>query len=235
MSAYPPIADHGLIGDLQTVALVSSAGTVDWWCTPRFDSPSIFGSLLDQAEGGHCHLAVDLDQVPDVTVKQLYLADTATLLTRFMTPDGVGEVADYMVPDPSPEATDRHRLHRTVRVVRGTLPFTLEVRPRFDYGRAPHTLKLLDESTALMQGPGTDLFVQTSAPITLTPDGQDAVARFTLAAGEVAAVVLTADATGGPRPDPLNRERALADFDRCRGFWHDWLHASTYRGRWQGW
>ncbi|MFB6807987.1 glycoside hydrolase family 15 protein [Streptomyces sp. NPDC056387] len=233
MDVYPPIAEHGLIGDLQTAALVSSAGTVDWWCTPRFDSPSLFGALLDRAGGGHCHLAVDPDRIRDVTVKQLYLADTATLVTRFMTPDGVGEVGDYMIPDDSREATDRHQLHRTVRVVRGSLPFVLEVRPRFDYGRAPHTLKLLDDRSALMQGPGTDLFVQTSAPITLVAEGQDAVARFTLTAGEAAAVVLTADATGSPRPDPLSRERALVEFDRCRAYWHDWLRTSTYRGRWQ--
>ncbi|MDT0544356.1 trehalase-like domain-containing protein [Streptomyces lonegramiae] len=60
MNRYPPIADHGMVGDLQTAALVSSEGSVDWWCTPRFDSPSVFASLLDSERGGYCRLAADL-------------------------------------------------------------------------------------------------------------------------------------------------------------------------------
>ncbi|MFJ3923348.1 glycoside hydrolase family 15 protein [Streptomyces sp. NPDC090022] len=231
--AYPPIADHGLVGDLQTAALVSGDGTVDWWCTPRFDSPSVFGSLLDHARGGHCRLTVDRDRVTDVTVKQLYLADTALLVTRFMAPDGVGEVGDFMIPEESGEPSDRHRLHRTVRVVRGRLPFVLECRPRFDYGRAPHTLTLLDDRSALLRGGGTDLFVRASAPLTLVADGADAVARFTLSAGEIATVVLTCDASGGPAPGPPSRESARAAFDDCRSFWARWLRPCTYRGRWQ--
>lgn len=117
MSAYPPIAEHGIVGDLQTAALVSSAGTIDWWCAPRFDSPSIFASLLDSERGGYCR--VTLDPAADkVTIRQLYLPDTAVLVTRFAGPDGVGEVADFMDPIAGTEPTDRHRLVRVVRVVR---------------------------------------------------------------------------------------------------------------------
>lgn len=85
MDAYPPIAEHGIVGDLQTAALVSSAGTVNWWCTPRFDSPSLFGALLDHQRGGYCRVAADLPEA-EVTVRQLYLPDTAVLVTRFMAP-----------------------------------------------------------------------------------------------------------------------------------------------------
>src|SRR5690348_13933467 len=101
MDTYPQIADHGMVGDLQTVALVSATGTIDWWCAPRFDSPSLFASLLDGERGGYCRLSVDPGRVAGVTVRQLYLSDTAVLVTRFMAPDGVGEVADFMEPDPS--------------------------------------------------------------------------------------------------------------------------------------
>ncbi len=89
MDRYPNISDHGLIGDLQTAALVTTDGTVDWFCCPRFDSPSVFASLLDAERGGHFKIAPDRD---DYVTKQLYFPETAMLITRFMTPDGVGEV-----------------------------------------------------------------------------------------------------------------------------------------------
>ncbi|MYS07014.1 glycoside hydrolase family 15 protein, partial [Streptomyces sp. SID6041] len=131
MPEYPPIADHGLIGDLQTAALVSADGAVDWFCAPRFDSPSIFASLLDQERGGHFTIA-PAPAHEDVTVRQLYLPDTAVLITRFLTPEGVGEVVDFMPVGPRPDVpTDRHRLVRALRVVRGTLTFDVACRPRF--------------------------------------------------------------------------------------------------------
>jgi len=86
---YPEIADHGLIGDFQTAALVARDGTIDWFCAPRFDSPSVFAALLDADKGGRCRIA------PIGTAyetRQIYLPDTANLVTRFMTPEGVGEV-----------------------------------------------------------------------------------------------------------------------------------------------
>jgi GH15 family glucan-1,4-alpha-glucosidase len=93
MSDYPLIADHGLIGDLQTSALVATDGSIDWFCAPRFDSPSIFGALLDRERGGHCSVH---PKVAAFTTKQLYLPDTAVLITRFLTEAGVGEVVDFM-------------------------------------------------------------------------------------------------------------------------------------------
>ena len=93
MNSYPLISDHGLIGDLQTAALVSTGGTIDWLCLPRFDSPSVFASLLDAGRGGRFRIA---PQDTNYVAKQLYFPDTAVLITRFMSADGVGEVADFM-------------------------------------------------------------------------------------------------------------------------------------------
>lgn len=171
MNAYPPIADHGMVGDLQTAALVSSAGTIDWWCTPRFDSPSVFASLLalDSERGGYCRLSADLPAERGTAVRQLYLSDTAVLVTRFMAPGGVGEVADFMAPLNTTTPTARRRL---VRVVPGTLDFNLDCRPRFDYGRAPHTLEQTDESSVVFHGPGTKLYLQTIGPFVLRPVAQ---------------------------------------------------------------
>src|SRR6187200_1507903 len=138
-STYPPIADHGLIGDLQTSALVSTDGSIDWFCAPRFDSPSIFGALLDQRRGGHCTVRATGGAV---TRKQLYLPDTAVLVTRFLTDDGVGEVMDFMPALPGSVATTRHQIVRLVRCVRGQMTFDIEIAPRFDYGRARHEVEI---------------------------------------------------------------------------------------------
>ncbi|MDO3646603.1 glycoside hydrolase family 15 protein [Nocardia mangyaensis] len=232
MSSYPPIADHGIVGDLQTAALVSSDGTIDWWCAPRFDAPSVFASLLDSERGGHCRVTVGAT-TGDIVVRQLYLPDTAILLTRFTGPEGVGEVADFMDPIRGTTPSDRHRLARVVRVVRGTLTFTLDCRPRFDYGRATHTLERADEHTATFRSPVADLHLQSTEPVVLNDDGADITAQFTLTEGERAMIVLTTASSGSLAPAPPTWESAFAEFDQCRTFWQTWLRSSTYRGRWR--
>ena len=89
------IADHGLVGDLQTAALISTDGSVDWFCCPRFDSPSVFGALLDHERGGHFRIR---PAGVAYTAKQMYLPDTAVLVTRFFTEEGLGQVVDFMPP-----------------------------------------------------------------------------------------------------------------------------------------
>ena len=142
MDRYPPIAEHGLIGDLQTAALVTTDGSVDWFCCPRFDSPSVFASLLDRERGGYFRIAPEGD---DYVTRQLYFPDTAILITRFMTPGGVGEVIDFMPVEDPDQATDRHRLVRAVRCVRGEMRFVVDCAPRFDYGRQSHDLEVTEQ------------------------------------------------------------------------------------------
>ncbi|MGW6918690.1 glycoside hydrolase family 15 protein [Kitasatospora sp. NPDC054939] len=229
MDAYPPIAEHGLIGDLQTCALVSSAGVLDWFCAPRFDSPSIFAALLDRQRGGHFTVTA---AAPDVTVRQLYLADTAVLVTRFLSPEGVGEVLDFMpVPDPH-TATGRHRVVRALRVVRGTVRFRIECRPRLDYGRRSHGLAL-DAERARFTGAGLDLYLEAVGAVRLERDGDDATASVELRAGELAALVLTVCEAGDPPPAPVSLDGARAEFEQVRHFWLDWISRCRYRGRWQ--
>ena len=129
------ISEHGLIGDLQTAALVTTDGSIDWFCCPRFDSPSVFGALLDEERGGHFRVR---PAHGTYTSKQLYLPDTAVLITRFLTEDGVGEVVDFMPVPATAAATDNHRIVRMLRCVRGEMSFEIDIAPRFDYGRSPH-------------------------------------------------------------------------------------------------
>ncbi|WP_137991026.1 glycoside hydrolase family 15 protein [Streptomyces vilmorinianum] len=226
MDHYPPIAEHGLVGDLQTAALVSSKGVVDWFAAPRFDSPSIFAALLDHDRGGYFQLA---PEHPEASCKQLYYPDTAILVTRFMSPDGVGEVIDFMPPDQTRTPTDRHTLVRVVRAVRGTVDFALDCRPRFDYGRAEHQLEL-DGAGAVFRAPGIDAHLQATFP--LERDGQDARGKVTLKAGETGGAVFTVCASGGEAPAPLSVEEVTAQFWQVAGFWQNWLRQSRYRGRW---
>jgi GH15 family glucan-1,4-alpha-glucosidase len=225
MDRYPPIAEHGLIGNLQTAALVATDGTVDWFCCPRFDSPSVFAALLDRDRGGHFRIAPEAD---DCTVRQLYFPDTAILITRFMTPGGVGEVVDFMpVQDPR-RAGDRHRLVRAVRCVRGRMRFVLECAPRFDYGRQSHDLELTGEG-AVFRTP--DLQLTLHGPDGLERRGDDLAATMTLDAGQVDGVVLESAAPGPPRrPSP---GELLASFEETARFWRGWLAQSSYRGRWR--
>jgi len=230
---YPNISDHGLIGDLQTAALVTTDGTIDWFCCPRFDSPSIFASLLDADRGGYFRISPDRD---DYVSKQLYLPDNALLITRFMTPDGVGEVQDFM-PVIEGRATDRHRLVRKLRVARGTMRFVVDIQPRFDYGRAKHTIEV-SENGAVFRSGTMELTLHTSgrrdpgdpeaANVERVGDGLRATVD--MHEGQVAGVVL--ESNGGQpkaiRPAEVNR---LSD-DTSR-FWRNWLNRSTYQGRWR--
>ncbi|MFB7190238.1 glycoside hydrolase family 15 protein [Streptomyces sp. NPDC056230] len=229
MDRYPPIADHGLVGDLQTAALVSSQGVVDWFAAPRFDSPSIFAALLDHDRGGHFLFA---PQDRGATCKQLYYPDTAVLVTRFLSPDGAGEIFDCMPPDRTGRVTDRHTLIRGARAVRGSVRFVLECRPRFDYGRAEHEVDLRD-GTATFRAPGVTAYVQSTIPLQL--DGRDVRGAVTLNAGEVAAAVFTVDTMDGQQPpDPPTPDGVTRQFWDVVEFWQRWVRASRYRGRWPG-
>jgi GH15 family glucan-1,4-alpha-glucosidase len=93
-TAYLPIEDHGIIGDLHTVALVGNNGTIDWCCIPAFDAPSIFGALLDAKKGGF--FSISPQATPEMRHNQYYLPETNILITRFFTLEGVGEITDFM-------------------------------------------------------------------------------------------------------------------------------------------
>jgi GH15 family glucan-1,4-alpha-glucosidase len=235
MEGYPPIAEHGLIGDLQTAALVSTDGEIDWLCLPRFDSPSVFASLLDREKGGHFRIApADKGYV----TRQLYLPESAVLLTRFMTPGGVGEVADFMPVADSGKPTDRHRLVRIVRVVRGEMRFVAECEPRFDYGRAPHTLEITDNGAVFRSGdtqltlnPGRAFDWDQRDVRVPHPEGDGIRVTATAHAGDVGGVMLETGTTAPPHV--LDPDEVVQQFHATVDFWRRWLGRSTYRGRWR--
>ncbi|WP_330324214.1 glycoside hydrolase family 15 protein [Streptomyces pseudovenezuelae] len=228
MRRYAAIEDHGLVGDLQTAALVSSEGTVDWFCAPRFDSPSVFAALLDHAKGGHFAVSVDSRRPP----VQLYLQDTAVLVTRFLTESGVGEVIDFMPVERPERPADRHRLVRILRVTRGQVRFALECRPRFDYGRSAHEV-VPGEDAVRFRGAGGQAVLQAVGPLHWDRDGDDVRGELVLKQDEFAAVVLTTGDSDEAPVAPVTQADVVELFERTRDFWHTWVRRSRYRGRWQ--
>ncbi|WP_030348372.1 glycoside hydrolase family 15 protein [Streptomyces sp. NRRL S-1022] len=223
---YLPIAEHGLIGDLRTVALVGSNGTIDWYCCPAFDAPSIFAAILDAERGGSFELAA---AVPART-KQFYFPDTNVLITRFFTEDGVGEVQDFMpVAAEAPHETGRHRLIRRVVCVRGTVPFRMLVAPRFDYGAVAHTVRTVD-GLVLFESSVRSLALTST--VALECDARDARADFKLSEGESAVFALD-QVDGAVAPRGCAHAEAEHEFNATVAYWRRWLHQSRYRGRWR--
>ncbi|MBJ7902816.1 glycoside hydrolase family 15 protein [Streptomyces sp. NPDC003656] len=221
-----PIAEHGLVGDLRSVALVGSDGTIDWYCCPSFDAPSVFAALLDPERGGRFALAA---AVPART-KQFYFPDTNVLITRFFTEEGVGEVQDFMPVTGDDQAEEsRHRLIRRVVCVRGTVPFRVLVAPRFGYGADPHTVRD-DEGRMLFESPALSLALTTTVP--LECDGRDARGDFKLGEGETAVFAL--DQAGDEiAPRGCAHAEAEQEFNATVAYWRRWLAQSRYRGRWR--
>ncbi|MGW3095424.1 glycoside hydrolase family 15 protein [Streptomyces sp. NPDC001102] len=222
---YLPIAEHGLIGDLRSVALVGTDGTIDWYCCSAFDAPSVFAAILDAERGGSFELAAS---VPAKT-KQFYFPDTNVLITRFFTEDGVGEVQDFMPVNGDEVEVERHRLIRRVVCVRGSVPFRIRVAPRFAYGTRPHTVRTAGE-VAVFESDGLSLALTSTVP--LEAQGPDARADFKLSEGETAVFAL--DQVGGDvQPRRCAKVEAEEQFNTTVAYWRRWLSASKYRGRWR--
>ncbi|MEU0397112.1 glycoside hydrolase family 15 protein [Streptomyces sp. NPDC006208] len=221
---YLPIAEHGLIGDLRTAALVGTDGTIDWYCCPSFDSPSVFAAILDADRGG----AFELSAAVPAGTKQFYFPDTNVLITRFFTEDGLGEIQDFM-PVAEAGKAERHRLIRRVVCVRGTIPFQARVAPRFGYGAHRHTLRLL-EGAALFASEALTLALTATVP--LECDEQDVRTEFTLSRGETAVFALDR-VTGETPPHGCPLAEAEHEFTATVAFWRRWLQQSRYRGRWR--
>ena len=215
-----------MIGNLHTVALISTDGTIDWYCSPRFDSPSMFAALLDANRGGHFALRPADGEWQN---KQLYFPDTNVLITRFLTPGGVGEVQDFMPVGEVMGGAHRDRLIRRVVTVRGRMRFELECAPRFDFGRERHRTER-HAGGVLFESPGARVALETETSLEVR-DG-DVHAAFELEAGGSATFILEhvpgeyEMRGGGPEETRQLAEHTIE-------YWRTWLSQSRYRGRWR--
>lgn len=228
---YLPIDQYGVIGDLHTAALVGRNGSIDWLCLPRFDSPSLFGAILDDKIGGRFKITA----TGQFTTRQLYVPDTNVLITRFVTPDGIVELYDCMPVEPDlPGVHDvPHDLVRVIHCVRGTVPMELLCQPAFDYARVGHTVREVQHGCVFESeaAGGECVSLLSSVPLTIA----DGVARgeFTVREGEWVGVVLEWVSDRLPStilPPTVNLRHIVQG---TVDFWQRWLGRSTYRGRWR--
>jgi GH15 family glucan-1,4-alpha-glucosidase len=225
---YQPIEDYGIIGNLRTVALVGINGSVDWYCSPYFDSPSIFGAILDDKNGGRFQISPIADRVRH---KQFYWPSTNILVTRFLHDDGIAELEDFMPAGLPSEAQAYRHMYRRIRCVRGTVKMSLICRPAFDYGRASHETSIGERgATFRSDKEGFSL----GANIPLRQDDRGGVtAEFVLQEGKTQMFVFRNDGVDDHGVHPVSEEEAEELFQCTVRFWQKWLAACTYRGRWR--
>lgn len=226
------IESHGVIGNMRSAALVSVGGTIDFFCFPRFDSPSVFAGLLDAENGGFFSIEPDIE---GVRCKQLYLPDTNILLTRYLSDHGVAEITDFMpVEEGTQVSAYAHQIIRMVRVVKGSIRFRMRCAPRFDYARATH--RACKEADAICFRPDTETFesIVLHGTVPLSVDGYDGVADFTLNKGETASF-----AFGSVREEEKGQKELLDPesiehcFQQTSDYWRGWIAQSVYKGRWR--
>jgi GH15 family glucan-1,4-alpha-glucosidase len=222
--AAASIGDHGLIGDTRTAALVTSRGTIDWLCLPRFDSEPVFGSLLDPANAGRFTIDVHDAQ----TFEQRYRERTATLETGFGSPDGGALLSDGFVLDVSSDLLPQAALVRSIRCERGDVVVRVLFDPRRGFSGAPLRaarrqggLVATDGSRALILRTAPDLSIEPGRPIDVVLHAGD----------ELIAVLCASDA--GPIVS-LSPEHALRLRDESDGWWRRWCDDIRYDGPLRG-
>ncbi len=214
-----PIEDYGLIGNCETAALVSKAGSIDWFCPPRFDSAACFAALLGTPQNGRFLIA---PQYPCARVTRRYRDGTLILETTFETPEGIATLVDFM---PKSGGCDVVRL---VVGEHGRVQFETELIIRFDYGVSIPWVRHLEDEPGLSAVAGPDgLVLRSSVP--LENQNMRTTGEFSVAAGESVSFVLSYAHSYGRLPAPLDARQALADTEK---FWRQWLYNCPSVGDW---
>ena len=221
---FRTIGDHGIIGDMETAALVATDGTIDYLCWPALDSPTIFADLLDNGKGGAFSITPKLSHARNV---QLYIPDTNVLITRWMAKDGNAEILDLM-PHPDTQVGREPPVRgvmRRITVTRGTVEFSACCIPRFDYG------KEVPEAAPVEGGvrfSGQDLNLRLFSSLPLEHREGAAHATFKLEAGESAWFILCGDEIQCPDDNAI-----LAEIEATTKAWRSWASKASYTGRWR--
>ncbi|KAF1024587.1 MAG: Trehalase [Pseudomonas sp.] len=219
--AQSAIDAHGIIGDMRSAALVNDKGSVDFFCWPAFDSPSIFCALLDTPDAGIFQLTPEL---PGARREQIYLPDTNVLQTRWLSDEAVVEITDWLAH--SEEVDDLPLLVRRVRVVSGEATLHMRCAVRHDYARTP-TKASLHNADVCFNAPGQPgLRLASSHPLRL--EDHAAVASLTLKQEESAEWLL-----GGLDDARVKSGDSDVLLTRTLTFWRHWIGQSNYRGRWR--
>ena len=226
---YKKIEDYGIIGDLQTAALVGLDGSIDWFCYPYVDSPSVFGALLDAEKGGYFAIrpAEPFDAVA------FYLEETNILVTRFRTRTGILQLTDFMPVSfregPSDEeGAASHVLYRRLELKRGRMRVEVRFQPRFDYASL-ETLLTPAHGGVLAEAGDWSMGLTCTRDLEMEAPADRARCFWDLEAGERIWTRLGFTDTrkcGERDTSPLDPDEAEADLEATKGFWRSWLHRS---------
>jgi GH15 family glucan-1,4-alpha-glucosidase len=226
---YKPIEDYGVIGDLHTVALVGTDGSIDWCCLPHFDSPSVFGAILDDEKGGYFKISA----ISSERCKQLYLPDTNVLLTRFYCADGIAEVTDFMPIESRSlryAPPNYHQIIRRVSTVAGHLRFRLECFPALNYAREKHEIHSFPQGAVFA---ASSRSVGLVSPVPLAIEGNGVVAEFSLPRGKTVTFFFRQADQGSEANLLIPEKTGEVFFLDTLDFWKLWLSQSRYTGRWR--
>src|SRR5438067_9761240 len=227
---YPPIADYGMLGDLRSAALLSKQGSIDWMCLPRFDSPWIFGRLLDWDKGGY----LELRPVGGALAYRQYRRDSNVIQTVWRSGHARMRVVDWMPITPKSKRVkppESLRLIRMVQPVAGSTAWQLTFKPRFDYGRQVPALSPIRPGMLVAEGTDGAVFLQYPDGAALRLDDGVATVTGRVMPGQRAAIMLHHTERGGKRPAPISMEEAHTYLHQTDDYWVDWLRSSTYQGR----
>lgn len=216
------IEDYGIVGDLQTAALIGRDGAVDWMCLPQFDSPACFAALLGEEQHGSWRLGPESG---GECTSRSYRDGTLVLETEWDLPEGRVRVIDLMPP-----RSGQADLVRIVEGISGEVPMTTTLRLRFDYGHVVPWVTTEGDGLRAVAGPDS---VRLDTPVEVAhegvADGSVLSARFTVGPGDRVPFVLTYHASHLPTKPPVEAESALRETEE---FWRSWLAKSTYAGPW---
>ena len=223
--SFEPIENYGVIGNMRSIALVDVNGSIDFLSYPNFDSPTVFAALLDDERGGCFQIEPELR---NRRVRQLYLPDTNILLTRFLADEGVAELTDYMPIGNDGEQPNE--IIRTLAVIRGEVDFKVRCRPRFNYARCGHTVKIEDRYATF--SPTSEECPQLAlySTLALREQSGDVTSEFRLRSGDKAMFVFGGVRAQGQQPEMDFVEQRFHETAR---FWRNWIAKSKYKGRWR--
>ncbi len=228
-SSYQPIGDYGIIGDVHTAALISSKGSIDWFCAPFFDSPAIFLRILDAQKGGFCKITPE----GFLRTTRRYLPDTNILETTFYTQTGEMLITDFMPirtrPDRTPHGQDADTDHTILRIVTcrsGYVVCHLAVTPTFGYATQTHQTIVRGEAQIDFIAAGHLLSVQCSG---LRSHETGAAADFTVSVGERVPIVLACGTDKVP-PISFSPELVQLAYQATQKYWEDFSRSCTFEG-----
>ncbi|MFB6317243.1 glycoside hydrolase family 15 protein [Saccharicrinis sp. FJH54] len=225
-SNYLPIEDYGLIGNLQTGALISKTGSIDYLPFHQFDAPLVLGSLLDSKNGGYFSVE---PESKDINHKQLYLPDTAVLLTRYLAEDGIAELTDFMPPV---FIEDKMILVRKLKVIKGAHTFLFKFKPGFNFGQTRFDYQVKKDRIIISTDHGEKLILKSNLEFTFQ-DGEFTAKADLKTKDEVFMVLISGDEEDSVielKPTSYFTKKL---FTKTINFWHKWIKKSSYKGKWQ--